>query len=361
MQKRDRLLMQAAFCCSDRAVKAWKGWLEIGEMDDFPSDRMYLGPSLYQNLSQAGLNTAAIRKLGGIFRYTWTKNQEEWRGYKAVLRQLNQSRIPLLYLPNSALVLENGGVSGRLPLNPLNLFVRWESAERAISVLEENTWEPIPGVELHKREAYLHAASEHLFRNPTGMDIRLHWSLVGNPAFDERIWRNAEPAGDWGSQPGLEHQALLASLPQRRDPDLYHLVLLAIILGDGPGIRWDTLQEEAREFNLELFFKRGLLELSELCPEAVPEDVVFELRETEPQSSDQTEFLLVRYKPGLYTRLKALRLEYKLADDAGLLLDQDTGFLEYLQQRLHRDGLISTLVYGLKKIAGDIRFRLGKN
>jgi len=187
-------------------------------------DRLYLTPSLYKNLSQARLNTAAIRKLGGIYRYTWAKNQEEWRGYKAVLRQLNQSRIPFLYLPNSALVLENSRRQRAPAVKPAQFVIRRESVGRAFSVLEEIAWEPIPGMEPQKREAYLHAASEHLFRNSNGLDFRLHWNLVGNPAFDERVWQNAEPVGDWGSQLGLGHQVLLASLPHRRDPDFYHLV-----------------------------------------------------------------------------------------------------------------------------------------
>ena len=68
MHRNDRLLMQAAFSGPDLAGKAWKDWSQEVDIGDFPTDRLYLGPSLYQNLSRAGLNTAAIRKLGGIYR-----------------------------------------------------------------------------------------------------------------------------------------------------------------------------------------------------------------------------------------------------------------------------------------------------
>jgi len=59
--------------------------------------------------------------------------------------------------------------------------------------------------------------------------------------------------------------------------------LLAVILASQTGIRWNILLEEAQEFNLELLLKRGLLELSELCPDVVQGDAVSKLNEIEPQ------------------------------------------------------------------------------
>jgi len=330
-------------------------------MLDFPTDRIYLAPSLYQNFSQAGLNTAVIKKLGGIYRYTWTKNQEDGRKYLAALRLLIKSGQTPIHLPGSALALKNGGASGSLPLNPLSLFVRRESAVWVFSVLEDQGWFPHPGVEPKKREAYLQAAGEHLFRNQSSLDIRLHWSLVGDAAFDEQVHQNAEPAGDWGNQPALEHRMLLASLPQRRDPDFFHLVLMSILLRDQAGFEWESLLAEARQYGLELFLKKGLLEISDLCPDKVPQDVVARLIKIEPKTSQGTSFLLIRYRSGYFNKLKSLWLKYRLAGIKDSSQVKIGGFLEFLQNRLQRKGVVSILFYALEKIAGDIRMRLENN
>ena len=93
-----RLLLRAALLQGEPALDAWREWnrREVIEELDSASDEL-LG-LLWRNLDAHGVKHDTMRKLKGVYRHTWFKNQSVLRQAGVPIRGLREAGIPTLAL-----------------------------------------------------------------------------------------------------------------------------------------------------------------------------------------------------------------------------------------------------------------------
>jgi len=360
LAKTDQLLLQAAFCSADRTQKAWNTWQKGVDFDDFRSDRLYLVPQLYHNLSQSGIKTPVIQKLKGIYHYTWLKNQDNWQLFKNTLLAFSSVDIIPLFLQETALVLEDDRVNAAFPFNQMNLYVRSNEAEKTFTVLRNTGWIPYPTVPQHHTRSFIEAATEQAFFSSSQLTLNLNWILMRTGSFDEDIWTKAVQVGKWGYKPNLEHQIIYACLPHRRSKFIYDLDLLMFMLRHNPLIQWNYLIAEAQKHRVMFFLKNALFAISELCDVLVPHEVISQLIELEPERTKLTEYMLVRWDHGYIKRMKSLWLDYTFIQGHELSRELIVGFPRFLQKRWCLDRMGDIPVFAIRKVYRDLfgRFNL---
>jgi hypothetical protein len=98
-----RLLLRAALL--DDAAAAWCEWNRRVALDDMDEASMRLMPLVSANLRRLGVEHGHVRRLRGIHRYWWSRNQMLMRRLAIVLDGFNRESIPVMVLKGVPLAL----------------------------------------------------------------------------------------------------------------------------------------------------------------------------------------------------------------------------------------------------------------
>jgi len=203
MKKRDwrptpsqEILLRAVLGEGERAVKAWREWMERIDMDRLDPGSFRLLPLLHENLKAAGVDDPRLALYRGVARHFWYRNRILFHRASLVLAAFQQRSIPALVLKGGALIGSFYRHGGLRPMGDFDVLVPFSRAREAAAVLREQGWRPAAGLPEEPDDVFLAVLARHHFMDTAGFSIDLHWSLYReNTSFDsdDEFWRGALP------------------------------------------------------------------------------------------------------------------------------------------------------------------------
>lgn len=173
-------LLQAALFQGAEAIQAWESYSRgqsSSEIEnDFENEPHIILPLLYRNLETNGQSEKLPPKYKGVYRYTWTRNQNLIHDVAQTIKLLSNAGIETLIFKGAALLLTHYRDYGVRMVKDVDIVVRPEKITTAVKILEENGW---------KCECASSCSRE--FVNTAGNRLDLHWFL------GTEVWRRSIP------------------------------------------------------------------------------------------------------------------------------------------------------------------------
>lgn len=192
--QQQELLLRAALLNGREAAEAWKEWrsrVDIDDIDHLDPGSYRLLPLLYRNLNSQQAEDPLMKKLKGVYRLTWYKNQMLFHAIADLLRSFQNAAIETMVLKGAALTLLCYKDYGLRPMNDFDVLVHTDQAMPAIRLLQKLGWKP---KDFEPREGYISVSYSHGFEDKSGREIDLHWHVFSQcreAHADDDFWGKA--------------------------------------------------------------------------------------------------------------------------------------------------------------------------
>jgi Uncharacterised nucleotidyltransferase len=308
------LLLKAALFRGDAALSAYKEWISSVDIENLDWGSYRLLPLLYHNLNGLGINDPVMKKLKGVYRYTWFKNKMLFAEMSRLLQLFSEAGIKTMALKGPALVLVHYRDCGLRPMDDFDVLVPTERATDAIDLLRKNGFVPFKE---DSPETILSKRHSTPFRSASQLNMDLHWHLFEDPVSehdDSDFWNAAVPIMVNG----------VASCALNPTDQLFHAFVHGIRWNSAPPFRWiadmmtvlktsenkidwNRLLTKAREHRVVLTVESGVSYMQKTMGISVPQDVLQGLRDT-PVSRREAVLYDVQTRP--YNKFGMNRLLY---------------------------------------------------
>jgi hypothetical protein len=195
------LMLKAALCHGDAAVKAFEQWNASVGMDGIDAGSQRLAPLVQRNLRASAADHPVMKTFKGLYRRTWYENQLMFHQISIVLRSLEDAGIPTMLLKGAALVGMYYKDPGLRPMSDIDVLVPTNLAANAIRVLAAMSCTPAarryaPIERLVQSDVFKEFVHSEHFSDPGGREFDLHWHVLTEclePHADDDFWKAAVP------------------------------------------------------------------------------------------------------------------------------------------------------------------------
>ncbi|MHC4268330.1 MAG: nucleotidyltransferase family protein [Planctomycetota bacterium] len=378
--KEKELLLQAALLDKEHSINAWQQWKKTVDLEGHHDNGSYsLFPLLYKNLQRYGVNDPFMKRLKGIFRLEWYKNQRLFYDMSKIIQYLNDTGIQVMTLNCLALITLYYKNFAVRPLADLGILVPTSQALLTIGTLKKAGW--IQSTNL--KDDFLCYQHSVQFKDQSGKELDLHWHLLFESCqedSDRDFWDGAVPIR-------VNEVSTYALNPT---DNLFYVVVQGVRLNTEPPIRWiadamsiinstdseidwPRLIKQAKKSRLIIPIKEALNYLHEKFQAPIPNSIVENMNQLSISCTESLEYRIMtrRSETSSNTLLNTLLGRFPLYLVEYLRLTNDTGFLrkiiglpKYLQFRTNAKGLhvlcifiISRSIITMKQLLS----RLGTN
>jgi hypothetical protein len=333
------VLLKAALLQGEDAIFAWESWKAALDFEHLDAGSHNLLPLLHNNLSALGIKDPLMKKLKGVYRQTWYKNQLSIHRIGPLLGCLHDAGIETMVLKGAALTPLYYRNHGLRPMSDIDILVPSKKAREAINVLIESGWVPAS----QSPESQIPIAHGTEFKSTSGQIIDLHWHVLHEcrrPEVDDRFWERAQviklnnvSTHALSPTDQLLH-VLVHGIKWNPDPPFRWVADAVTIINTAPSqIDWHTLIREAKEYRLVLPVKMGLVYLRSMFNASIPQAILETIQNTPASRMERIEH---RYKTGNYLRkplgyMPVLWFDYWRLQGTKSLLPKVAGFPEYLR------------------------------
>jgi hypothetical protein len=295
------LLLRAALLDGPEAVSAWGEWQRRVDFDDMDGASMRLMPLVSKNMRHMRVDHPLARRVHGIHRYSWSKNQLLLRRLAMVLDDLAAESVDVMVLKGVPLALCYYSDPGLRPMSDFDLLVPTAAADRSVEFLLRTGWrvnEPVPvmgpdgRVDTGARPGVGFASDED--------ECDLHWHLLHDCCFDgaeESTWRHAatmEVQGRSVLAPDatdlLMHVCVHGAAYNPMPPIRWIADAATILRTAGDRVDWDRLLAEADRRLLMLVMREAVRVLREIVDIPVPDWVDSRLRTARISRAERREY-----------------------------------------------------------------------
>lgn len=364
--ERQELLLRVALHDRDEALAAWRSWQVAADLESVDAGSFRLLPFVFRRLEAWGCTEAAMPRLRGIYRQSWTRNAFLYRLLGPTLQGLRKAGIPVLLLKGVALAHGVYRDHGARPMKDADVLVPPQHLAAAEEIAFATGWK---WKQQEERPLWLDV--RHLTA-PTRHDLDLHHHVFHWDSRDET------DAAFWAAAVPLEVQSVpclaLCSADQllhvlvhgmnwNPEPQIRWVADAAVTIVDaGPALDWDRLLAQARARDLLAPVRAGLLYLAERLAVPVPPGVRRSLVSTRIGGAARIE-LAVRQRgsDGVLGALPLLWFDYRRVRVAAGKPAGVGGFLRELRRALAPSGpgsLAAVLLRkAIRRLAGRRRER----
>lgn len=228
-----RLLLMAALRGDEVARDAFRAWERQLDLDTLEPASSRLVPLLWSNLGRLGLPCSEQRRMRGMHRYFWSRNQLHLRHCREVTELLGAQGIPVMALKGIPLAVAYYRDIGLRPMSDIDLLVPTAKSAPAVSALDAAGYSAKWGEQPQWRGGRIATSLHHGagFVDGEGRDCDLHWHMLNDCLADEDdapFWDRARPQQVHGA-------SLLFPAPEDM---LLHVCVHGIRANDFPPIRW---------------------------------------------------------------------------------------------------------------------------
>ena len=161
--REQELLLRATFLRGDDAIRAWKEWKFVVDIDDdLDPGSFRLLPQLYHNLKDSGVRDSLMMKFKGVSRQTWLSNKLLFNNISKSLRFLCETDIDVLIINGAALALLFYPDYYLQPKGQFDILVRPHQAIQAMKQLNALGWMPAPDLPERELKKYHHTLQSSL-------------------------------------------------------------------------------------------------------------------------------------------------------------------------------------------------------
>ena len=213
LSESQQLLLRAVLGRDANAVRAWREWEGVTEVEQLDPDSQWLLPALAQNLKRLGVPGQRLIRYHNVYRHNWYKNHLALHRAWAVIGGL-QRRGQVVILGGAAMAMAYYDTIGERPFKGLDVLA--------------SGGEPGQAGPLRVRQSlYGSEADEALVRRSTAVEWRSLRACSLEPV-DQLVDICARREGGWDSLSALVWQADVAA-----------------VLRCHPAIEWSQVEERA--------------------------------------------------------------------------------------------------------------------
>ena len=368
--QQELLLCASTFEGSD-AIKAWRKWRSLQDIDAMDYGSFRLLPLLYKNLVKLEVDDVEMKRLKGVYRLAWVKNQILVDQGTKLLSSFHEAGIRTMVLKGAALLLRYYKDMGTRPMADFDMMIPPDKVKQATSYLTEEGW--TPSTLVNSDIGVYHGCN---FTNKKDLQIDLHWHLLEESCFpggDDSFWDGSVPLN-------IKNFSTLMLNPADQllhicghgirwnpvPPIRWVADADAIIKTSGNDLDWERLVRHAETYTLVSCLATGLTYIKGLLNSEIPESVLRALSALPVSRIDRVTFKARTRNLHLVSPLPACWNHYKrharMTGDIGTLR-RLLRFPGYLQARW---GLNSTwhvpcyfISKGFVRMAKIMKSRLG--
>lgn len=218
-------LLRAALVDGAAAVDAWVTWQRLTATGRLDEGSLRLIPLLHRTLPRLGVSSPRLAEFAAVHRRSWFANQILFHEVAGVLAACRDGGIQTLLLKGVPLAIGAYPDEASRPMGDADLLVRPVDLVRAVALLRQRGWRPVPEPVAFPAEP----RNAWTFANAAGREIDLHWRVfrAGCHA-DDDLWAAAVPL----EVRGVETRALCPS------DALLHVIAHGVVWNPVPSIRW---------------------------------------------------------------------------------------------------------------------------
>ncbi|MHC4455090.1 MAG: nucleotidyltransferase family protein, partial [Planctomycetota bacterium] len=298
--KEKELLLQAALLDKEHSINAWQQWKKTVDLEGHHDNGSYsLFPLLYKNLQRYGVNDPFMKRLKGIFRLEWYKNQRLFYDMSKIIQYLNDTGIQVMTLNCLALITLYYKNFAVRPLADLGILVPTSQALLTIGTLKKAGW--IQSTNL--KDDFLCYQHSVQFKDQSGKELDLHWHLLFESCqedSDRDFWDGAVPIR-------VNEVSTYALNPT---DNLFYVVVQGVRLNTEPPIRWiadamsiinstdseidwPRLIKQAKKSRLIIPIKEALNYLHEKFQAPIPNSIVENMNQLSISCTESLEYRIM--------------------------------------------------------------------
>ncbi|MGE0449779.1 MAG: nucleotidyltransferase family protein [Vicinamibacterales bacterium] len=366
--RRQSLLLRAALLEGAAAAAAWREWAdgtvspqpqrEATSLEWLDAGSVRLLPLAYENLIRLGEPLPLLRRMRGVHRHAWCRNQLLFRRVAEVIASLEQSGVPSLLLKGVPLAIAHYGSAAARPMADVDLLVHPGDVPGAVRVLARLGWRPVEEPSAWPPEPLASWA----FVNDDRQETDLHWRVFAESYRpDDRLWTRSEPLTVHGTParalaaPEQLLHVLVHGIKWNPVPSIRWIPdAVAVIRRAGDGFDWDELLDLAERLQFQPILQVGLAYLRSMFDVTVPRQVVRFIEER-PMTRHERVALAARTRPGPMAAAYRVWCDYRrFAADRQHRLGPD-GLRRYLQGAWQVDSARALGSVAAGKLASRLR------
>lgn len=174
------LLLKAALLEDEAQAKdCWARFCRAVDIQVVDYSTTSLTPLVYKRFRDLAGTEIQVAK--SVYRHTWSSNNLSLHTLRKVLSLFAQAGIPVTLLKGAALIANVYRDPGLRVVGDMDILVPREQIEVAIKLLLNAGWRQLYQFDQRKFDVG-HALA---FVNPEGVNIDLHWRILGDAPFDQ--------------------------------------------------------------------------------------------------------------------------------------------------------------------------------
>ncbi|MBP9841155.1 MAG: nucleotidyltransferase family protein [Simkaniaceae bacterium] len=188
------LLLQASLFLDDRALCAWKTWVQQVDFDQIDPASYKLLPLVARNPILANLQDPIFEKCKGIYRQVWVTNQLNWKKMLPILQHLPRVN-KMILLKGMAMILHYYKDFGVRVLGDIDIFIERSEIQPVVAFLHASGWQSkMPCRFDINKEEHLNRWHALNFTHANGLHLDLHWSFIEENALplDQAVLADSE-------------------------------------------------------------------------------------------------------------------------------------------------------------------------
>lgn len=310
-----KLLLQTIFAEEEKKLLLWQQWYKkIDIENDIDSESYHLLPLLYDSLSSYQIKTEEEKRLKGIYRRSWYKNQLHLKNFQDILANFNQENICPIILGDLVMATQYYQQIAHRPINTYELFVLPNQVNLAIEKLEKLGWKPTFKISKVTTNTY----SKLVMINAEKNCLILYWQL-----WIEKLSINSEEdilsicqkinIGDYQTfrlKPIPQVLAICLENIFFKYNNLTRFVvdLKQVLIKHSSEIDSQTLTEKVKEYQLNYSYQNLILELSKIKEDKWLEEIVDSVKNLEITALETQELAVIQNIEILTAKDKLMRM-----------------------------------------------------
>jgi hypothetical protein len=353
---RQRLLLAAATWGDERALDAWQRWRAIVRREEVTAADTRLLATAFRPLRALGADDPMLTLAGGAYRRAWYLNQLALRRAAAVVATLQAAQIEVLVLKGAALSLLHYRDLGARPMDDVDLLVRPEALDRAVTALRPLGW----GVLASQGAGTGPLRYGTHIVDAGGNEIDLHAYALMQSADDADLWTACVDLDLMGTA-----TAALAAADQLVHVCAHGLrwdvtttvrwAADAMTIIGSDGLDWRRVVERSRAWHVTVAVASALTWLRESLQAHVPQWVLADL-DAGPRMPFERAINAVWARPPTPLGFAVMSFDrYRRFARLAPAHERPASFAAYLRDAWGLQSSAQLLVYGGRKLAGRAR------
>jgi hypothetical protein len=141
--KEEEVFLKVLLSTKEDFPKLWQQWKERVVLDHLDKASSKLVPFLYLRLMELNITDDEIKRIRGVYRFTWHKNLLVMDSVRKVISLLNKENIPVIVLKGVPLLAKVYKNTAARSIGDADMLVDPKSFKRTVELMKTHNWKYI--------------------------------------------------------------------------------------------------------------------------------------------------------------------------------------------------------------------------